>query len=82
MVFLGSMAPGEATAHSDIDGVVYMRPNLLQWIRLKAELEALLGWSVDVIRYRAGMNLYLKARIVQEAQYVYTTWKVTENRAH
>lgn len=70
MGVFGSMARGEATAHSDIDVVVHMQPDLLQRVRLKAELEALLGRPVDVIRYRAGMNPYLKARIDQEARYV------------
>ena len=47
-----------------------MPPDLLQRVRLKAELETLLGRSVDVIRYRPTMNPYLKARIDQEARYV------------
>lgn len=66
----GSVARGEATANSDIDVVVHMRPDLLQRVRLKAELEGLLGRSVDVIRYRPDMNPYLKARIDQEVRYV------------
>ncbi|NMF84526.1 nucleotidyltransferase family protein [Nodosilinea sp. P-1105] len=66
----GSVARGEATPSSDIDIVVHMKPDLLQRVRLKAELEALLGRSVDVIRYRPTMNPYLKARIDQEARYV------------
>lgn len=52
----GSMARGEATSASDIDIVVHMIPDLLQRVRLKAELESLLGKSVDVIRYRPSMN--------------------------
>jgi predicted nucleotidyltransferase len=66
----GSVARGEATPGSDIDIVVHMKPDLLQRVRLKAELEDLLGRSVDVIRYRPTMNPYLKARIDQEARYV------------
>ena len=65
-----SVARGEATPNSDIDIVVHMKPDLLQRVRLKAELETLLGRSVDVIRYRPTMNPYLKARIDQEARYV------------
>ena len=66
----GSVARGEATSASDIDIVVHMIPDLLQRVRLKAELESLFGKSVDVIRYRPSMNPYLKARIDQEARYV------------
>lgn len=66
----GSVARGEATADSDIDIVVHMQPDLLQRVRLKAELESLFGRSVDVIRYRPNMNPYLKARIDREARYV------------
>ncbi len=66
----GSIARGEATPNSDIDIVVHMRPDLLQRVRLKTELELLFGKSVDVIRYRSSMNPYLKARIDQEARYV------------
>ncbi|WP_008319434.1 nucleotidyltransferase family protein [Leptolyngbya sp. PCC 6406] len=66
----GSVARGEATPDSDIDIVVYMMPDLLQRVRLKAELESLFGRSVDVIRYRPTMNPYLKSRIDKEARYV------------
>jgi len=66
----GSVARGEATSASDIDIVVHMLPDLLQRVRLKADLESILGKPVDVIRYRPGMNPYLKARIDQEAWYV------------
>lgn len=70
MGIFGSVARGEATPNSDIDIVVHMKPDLLQRVRLKAELETLLGRSVDVIRYRPTMNPYLKARIDQEVRYV------------
>lgn len=65
----GSVARGEANPDSDIDIVVHMIPDLLQRVRLKAELESLLGQPVDVIRYRPNMNPYLKARIDREALY-------------
>jgi hypothetical protein len=66
----GSVARGEATPDSDIDIVVHMTPDLLQRVRLKAELESIFEKPVDVIRYRPSMNPYLKARIDQEARYV------------
>ncbi|MGK7946521.1 MAG: nucleotidyltransferase family protein [Microcystaceae cyanobacterium] len=66
----GSIARNEAHPTSDIDVVVHMQPNLLKRVRLKAELENLFGKEVDVIRYRASMNPYLKARIDQDVIYV------------
>ncbi len=66
----GSIARGDATPESDIDIVVHMKPDLLQRVRLKAELESRFSKPVDVIRYRPTMNPYLKARIDQEARYV------------
>ena len=66
----GSVAREEARPTSDIDIVVYMPPNLLKRVRLKAELENLFGREVDVIRYRDSLNPYLKARIDREAIYV------------
>lgn len=66
----GSVAREETRPTSDIDIVVYMPPDLLKRVRLKAELENLFGREVDVIRYRDSLNPYLKARIDQEAIYV------------
>ncbi len=66
----GSVARNEDRPTSDIDVVVYMSPNLLKRVRLKAELENLLGKKVDVIRYRNSMNPYLKARIDRDVIYV------------
>lgn len=65
----GSVAREEATISSDIDVVVFMPPNMLYRACLKADLEAVFGRKVDVIRYWQGMNPYLKARIDQEAIY-------------
>ena len=59
----GSVAREETRPTSDIDIVVYMPPDLLKRVRLKAELENLFGREVDVIRYRDSLNPYLKARI-------------------
>jgi predicted nucleotidyltransferase len=66
----GSVAREENRPTSDIDIVVYMPPDLLKRVRLKAELEKLFGREVDVIRYRDSLNPYLKARIDREAIYV------------
>ena len=66
----GSVAREENRPTSDIDIVVYMPPDLLKRVRLKAELEKLFGREVDLIRYRDSLNPYLKARIDREAIYV------------
>jgi hypothetical protein len=66
----GSVARDESRKESDIDVVVHMQPDLLKRVRLKAELENVLGREVDVVRYRDSMNPYLKARIDREAIYV------------
>ncbi len=66
----GSVARNEHRQTSDIDVVVHMSPDLLKRVRLKAELEKLLGKEVDVIRYRNSMNPYLKARIDRDVIYV------------
>lgn len=66
----GSVARGEANANSDVDVVVEMKPNLFMRAGLKAELESRFGKPVDVVRYRQGMNDYLKRRIDREALYV------------
>jgi hypothetical protein len=66
----GSVARDEAHPDSDIDIVVHMQPDILKRVRLKAELEKILGTEVDVIRYRDSMNPYLKARIDQDVIYV------------
>jgi predicted nucleotidyltransferase len=67
----GSVARGESTEASDVDVVVELgRPDLLALVGIKQELEELLLRPVDVVRYREGMNAYLKRRIEQEAVYV------------
>lgn len=66
----GSVARNEGHNNSDIDVVVHMQPNLLKRVRLKAELEEILGREVDIIRYRESMNPFLKARIQRDAIYV------------
>ncbi len=67
----GSVAREENTDASDVDVVVELgRPDLLALVGIKQELEEMLHQPVDVVRYRAGMNAYLKRRIEQEAVYV------------
>lgn len=66
----GSLARGEETPDSDIDVVVKMPPDLIKRACLKEELESILGKKVDVVRYRLGMNKYLKKRIDNEGFYV------------
>ncbi len=67
----GSVAREENTDASDVDVVVELgRPDLLALVGIKQELEEILHQPVDIVRYRAGMNAYLKQRIEQEAVYV------------
>ncbi len=68
---VGSVAREENTDASDVDVVVELgRPDLLALVGIKQELEEMLHQPVDIVRYRAGMNAYLKQRIEQEAVYV------------
>jgi predicted nucleotidyltransferase len=67
----GSVAREEHTDASDVDVVVELgQPDLLALVGIKQELEEMLHQPVDVVRYRARMNAYLRQRIEQEAVYV------------
>lgn len=67
----GSAARDQIGDDSDIDVVVELaRPDLFALIGIKQELEAVLNRPVDVIRYRADMNAFLRQRIQQESIYV------------
>jgi predicted nucleotidyltransferase len=67
----GSVARHQITDANDVDVVVELEePDLLTLIGVKQELEELLNLPTDVVRYREGMNSYLKRRIEQEATYV------------
>lgn len=70
MGIFGSVAKNTATSDSDIDIVVEMAPDILLRAELKQELERLLGYKVDLIRYWKRMNHYLKQHIDKEALYV------------
>ena len=64
----GSVVRGEATEGSDLDVLVDFTPtaSLFDLVRLKRELEELLGSSVDVVE-AAGLSPYLRERVLAEA---------------
>jgi predicted nucleotidyltransferase len=67
----GSFARNEIREDSDVDVIIEMNePDLFYMVHIKEELEDKFKMPVDVIRYRAMMNKYLKARIDREAVYV------------
>ena len=67
----GSFARNEIREDSDVDVIIEMNePDLFYMVHIKEELEDKFKMPVDVIRYRAIMNKYLKARIDREAVYV------------
>ncbi|MEA1968602.1 MAG: nucleotidyltransferase domain-containing protein [Thermodesulfobacteriota bacterium] len=67
----GSAARDEMNEKSDIDIVVELGiTDLFHLIGIKQELEEQLHRKVDIIRYRNGMNAFLKKRIDKEAVYV------------
>ncbi|TYT73451.1 nucleotidyltransferase family protein [Desulfobotulus mexicanus] len=67
----GSVARNDIKEESDIDVVVELKkPDLFSLIGIKQELEEHLHRRVDVVRYRQGMNAFLKTRIDREALYV------------
>ena len=69
--YLGDVARGEQTENSDID-ICYEgeAPTLFTLVRIKYELEALLGRPVDLVRVREKMDEVLKQTIQEEAIYV------------
>ena len=71
MGIFGSVARGEQTENSDID-ICYEgeAPTLFTLVRIKYELEALLGRPVDLVRVREKMDEVLKPTIQEEAIYV------------
>ena len=71
MGIFGSIARGEQTETSDIDICFEGEaPTLFTMARIKYELEALLGCSVDLVRMRDKMDEVLKQNIQKEAIYV------------
>lgn len=63
----GSTARGESKAKSDIDLLVELGPktSLLDFVRLKLQLEQTLGRRVDLVEYQA-LRPRLKTRILKE----------------
>ncbi|MFH1115460.1 MAG: nucleotidyltransferase domain-containing protein [Pseudomonadota bacterium] len=67
----GSAARDTMNESSDIDVVVELTaPDMFMLIGIKQELEEQFDCHVDIVRYRATMNAFLKSRIDQEALYV------------
>ena len=68
----GSMAKGNATFDSDIDILVELGEpmSLLEFIRIKYELEDLLGKKVDLVEYQA-VKPRLKNQILSEEIRIY-----------
>jgi predicted nucleotidyltransferase len=67
----GSVARGEASAESDLDVLVELEHpvGLFDFIRLKNELENLMGCRVDLVTPDA-LHPRLRERILEEAVYV------------
>ncbi len=67
----GSVARDDGSEESDVDIVYEMSsPNLFTVVHLKAELENVFHFPVDLVRYRERMNPFLKKRIEKEGVYV------------
>ena len=67
----GSAARNAMNDKSDIDIVVDLgRADYYSLIGIKQALEKQLHYPVDIVRYRANMNRYLKQRIDRDAIYV------------
>jgi predicted nucleotidyltransferase len=67
----GSVATGFSHDKSDIDIVVeQIEPDLFLLGCIKTDLEEAFGKKVDIVRFRNGMNPFLKNRIEREAVYV------------
>ena len=63
----GSYARGDATAESDIDVLVEIGPDvgLLDFVRIKLEIEEALGQPIDLVEYDSIKPL-LRDRILSE----------------
>ena len=72
VALFGSLVSGELTKDSDIDLLVEFkgRKSLLDLIRLKLELQELLGRKVNVLTYNS-LHPLLKDKILQEQEVVF-----------
>lgn len=62
----GSVARNEHHKGSDVDVYVKMPPKFFLVVRLKAYLEALLGYPVDIIRKHHHLNPFLLKEVERE----------------
>ena len=71
MGVFGSVARGDATTNSDVDVVVKIEvPDPYIIVHIKEEIAEQLQQSVDIVRLRDKMNIYLKKQIEQDVIYV------------
>ena len=64
----GSRARGDATASSDVDLLIDLKPgrSLLDIVAIKQDLEELLGSDVDVVT-EASLSPYIRSEVLQSA---------------
>ena len=71
----GSVLREDFRADSDVDVLVRFRPGeawtLLDWVRMKAELERLLGRPVDLAEKGQLTNPYRRAEILRTHRVIY-----------
>lgn len=71
----GSALTSEWRVDSDIDLLVDFTPDarwdLMDWVRLREELEALLGRPIDLVERSALQNPYRRKRILAESEVLY-----------
>ena len=71
MGIFGSVARGEQNENSDVDILFEGKANLLLHVRIKNELEELLGSPVDLVRMRNQLNwTSLKQSILNDVIFV------------
>lgn len=71
MGIFGSVARGEQNENSDVDILFEGKANLLLHVRIKNELEELLGSPVDLVRMRNQLNgTSLKLSILNDVIFV------------
>ena len=71
MGIFGSVARGEQNENSDVDLLFEGKANLLLHVRIKNELEELLGSPVDLVRMRNQLNgTSLKQSILNDVIFV------------